>query len=115
MPTLIPDHLPEGRNVWLQSENGILGMGPLPTRDQMDADIINAGKETGMWAGCFRYPRRRGQADASSLGLVNSHLGAWSIDVRLGRIVHHDPGRPRRRLGTGSECGPSKGFIICVD
>ncbi|CAM5330914.1 CoA transferase subunit B [Eoetvoesiella caeni] len=46
MPTLVANYVPEGMEVWLQSENGLLGIGQFPTEDELDADLINAGKQT---------------------------------------------------------------------
>jgi len=46
LPTLVANHVPAGMEVWLQSENGLMGIGPFPTEAEIDPDLINAGKQT---------------------------------------------------------------------
>ena len=46
MPTMVANYVPDDMTVWLQSENGLLGMGPFPTEEELDPDMINAGKQT---------------------------------------------------------------------
>ncbi len=80
IPTLVANYIPEGIDVTLQSENGMLGMGPFPTEDEIDADLINAGKQT-----ITELARTSYFSSADSFGMIRgghinlSILGAMEV------------------------------------
>lgn len=95
IPTLVANHIPFGCNVVLQSENGMLGMGPFPTEQTVDADLINAGKQTISELDCSSYfssaesfEMIRGKhVDLTILGAMevagNGDIANWCIPGKL--------------------------------